>query len=89
MEAQTTEFDAEELTAARLQLHPDMDRSTVSRIQAAYETQYNPFTMIEARQDVSEMLNENEEEPHSVRNRLRNHQQELAAPHKKENDRDR
>ena len=89
LEAQTTEFDAEELTAARLQLHPDMDRSTVSRIQAAYETQYNPFTMIEARQDVSEMLNENEEEPHSVRNRLRNHQQELAAPHKKENDRDR
>ena len=89
LEAQTAEFDAEELTAARLQLRPDMDRSTVSRIQAAYETQYNPFTMTEARQDVSEMLNENEEEPHSVRNRLRSHQQELAAPHKKENDRDR
>ena len=35
------------------------------------------------------LLNENEEEPHSVRNRLRSHQQELAAPHKKENDRDR
>ena len=45
--------------------------------------------MTEARQDVSETLNENEEEPHSVRNRLRSHQQELAAPHKKENDRDR
>ena len=89
LEAQTAEFDAEELTAARLQLRPDMDRSTVSRVQAAYETQYNPFTMTEARQDVSEMLNENEEEPHSVRNRLRSHQQELAAPHKKENDRDR
>ena len=89
LEAQTAEFDAEELTAAQLQLRPDMDRSTVSRIQAAYETQYNPFTMTEARQDVSEMLNENEEEPHSVRNRLRSHQQELAAPHKKENDRDR
>ena len=89
LEVQTAEFDAEELTAARLQLRPDMDRSTVSRVQAAYETQYNPFTMTEARQDVSEMLNENEEEPHSVRNRLRSHQQELAAPHKKENDRDR
>ena len=89
LEAQTAEFDAEELTAARLQLRPDMDRSTVSRIQAAYETQYNPFIMTEARQDVSEMLNENKEEPHSVRNRLRSHQQELAAPHKKENDRDR
>ena len=56
---------------------------------AAYETQYNPFIMTEARQDVSEMLNENKEEPYSVRNRLRSHQQELAAPHKKENDRDR
>lgn len=89
LEAQTAEFDAEELTAARLQLRPDMDRSTVSRVQAAYETQYNPFTMTEARRDVSEMLNEKEEEPHSVRNRLRSHQQELAAPHKKENDRDR
>ena len=45
--------------------------------------------MTEARQDVSEMLNEKEEELHSVRNRLRSHQQELAASHKKENDRDR
>ncbi len=89
LEAQAAEFDAEELLVAQLELRPRMDRSTVSRIQAAYETQYSPFTMTEARQDVSEMLNENEEGPHSVRNRLRSHQQELAAPHKKENDRDR
>ena len=89
LEAQATEFDTDELTDARLELRPSMERSTVSRIQKAYDTQYSPFTMAEARQDVSEMLNENEEEPHSVRNRLRSHQQELAAPHKKENDRDR
>ena len=39
LEAQAAEFDAEELTAARLQLRLDMDRSTVSRIQTAYDMQ--------------------------------------------------
>ena len=33
LEAQATEFDAEELTGARLELRPGMDRSTISRIQ--------------------------------------------------------
>ena len=89
LEAQATEFDAGELTDARLQLRPGMDRSTVSRIQTAYDTQYSPFTMAEARQDISKMLNEHEEEPHSVRERLRNHQQEQTALRKKEKDRDR
>lgn len=89
LEAQATEFDAEELTDARLELRPGMDRSTVSRVQTAYDTQYSPFTMAEARQDVSKMLNEHEEEPRSVRERLRNHQQEQTALRKKEKDRDR
>ena len=89
LEAQAAEFDAEELTDARLELRPGMDRSTVSRIQTAYDTQYSPFTMAEARQDVSKMLDEHEEEPHSVRERLRNHQQEQTVPHKKEKNRDR
>ena len=89
LEAQATEFDAEELTDARLELRPEMDRSTVSRIQTAYDTQYRPFTMAEARQDVSKMLDEHEEEPRSVREQLRNHQQEQTAPRKKENDRNR
>ena len=66
-----------------------MDRSTVSRVQTAYDTQYSPFTMAEARQDVSKMLNEHEEEPRSVRERLRKHQQEQTALRKKEKDRDR
>ena len=89
LEAQTAEFDAEELTAARLQLRPDMDRSTASRIQTAYDTQYTPFTMAEARRDVSKMLDEHEETPRSVRELLRMQQQEQTVPRKKEKDRDR
>lgn len=89
LQAQAAEFDAEELTDARLQLRPDMDRSTVSRIQTAYDTQYSPFTMAEAKRDVSKLLDEHEEEPCSVRERLRKHQQEQTALHKKEKDRER
>ena len=89
LQAQAAEFDAEDLTDARLKLRPDMDRSTVSRIKTAYDTQYSPFTIAEARRDVSNMLDEYEEEPRSVRERLRNHQQEQIAPCKKEKDRDR
>ena len=89
LEAQAAEFDAEELMDARMELRPGMDRSTVSRIQAAYESQYSPFTMAEPRRDVSNMLGEYEEEPRSVRERLRNHQQEQTALRKKEKDRDR
>ena len=86
LQAQAAEFDAEELTDARLQLRQDMDRSTVSRIQAAYDTQYSPFTMSEARQDISKMLDEYEDEPRSVRERLRNHQQAQSASRGKEKD---
>ena len=89
LQAQATGFDAEELTDARLLLRPGMDRSTVSRIQAAYDTQYSPFIMAEARRDISQMLDEHEEEPRSVRERLRNLQQEQTAPCKKERDQDR
>lgn len=89
LEVQAAEFDAGELTDARLQLRPGMDRSTVSRIQTAYDTQYSPFTMAEARRDVSNMLDEYEDEPRSIRERLRKHQQEQTALRKKEKDRDR
>ena len=89
MEAQAAEFDAEKLTDARLQLRSGMDRSTVSKIQTAYDMQYSPFTMAEARRDVSNMLDEYEEEPRSVREQLRKHQQEQTALRKKEKGRDR
>ena len=89
LEAQAAEFDTDELTDARLELRPGMDRSTVSRIQTAYDKQYDIFAMAEARRDVSNMLDEHEEEPRSVRERLRNHQQEQTTVRKKEKDRDR
>lgn len=89
LETKAAEFDAEELTDARLQLRPGMDRSTISRIQAAYESQYSPFTMAEARRDVSNMLGEYEEDPRSVRERLRNHQQEKTVSHRKDQNQER
>jgi len=89
LEAQAAEFDADELLDARLELRPGMDRSTVSRIQTAYDSQYSPFAMAEAKRDVSNMLDEYEEEPCSVRERLRGHQQEQTAPRKKDKNRDR
>lgn len=82
-EAQAMEFDAEELTDARMRLRPDLNRSTVFRIQKAYDTQYSPFTMAEARRDVSEILEEHEEKPRSVREWLRNHQLEQTASARK------
>jgi len=89
LETQAAEYDADELLDTRLELRQGMDRSTVSRIQTAYDTQYSPFTMAEARRDVSKLLDEHEEEPCSVRERLRKHQQEQTALRKKEKGRDR
>ena len=89
LEAQAVDYDSEGLLEARLELRPGMDRYTVSRIQTAYDTQYSPFTMAEARRDVSNMLDEHEEEPRSVREQLRNQQQEQPALRKKGKDRDR
>ena len=89
LEAQSAEFDSEELLDARLQLRLGMDRTTVSKIQTAYDTQYSPFTMAEARKNVSQMLDEHEEESCSIRDRLRSHQQEQTAPSNKEKSRDR
>lgn len=59
------------------------------RIMLEVMAEYSPFTMAEARRDVSNMLDEYEKEPRSVRERLRNHQQEQIALRKKEKDRDR
>ena len=79
LQVQAAAFDTEELTDARLQLRPGMDRSTIARIQTAYESQYSAFTMVEARRDVSNMLGEYEEELRSVRERFRMHQKTTQA----------
>lgn len=87
LEAQATEFDAAELADARLELCLGMNRSTVARIQIAYESQYTPFAMAEARRNASNMQDEHEEEPSSVRDQFRKHQQEQTEPRKKGKDR--
>lgn len=86
LESQAVEFDAEELGDARLNLRPGMDRSTVSRIQTAYDTQYSPFIMAEVRRHISQMLDEHDEESCSIRERLRNHQQAQSDSRGKEKD---
>ena len=86
LQAQAAEFDVNELTNARLELRPGMDRSTASRIQTAYDTQYGPFTMAEAKRDASKILGE-DDEPRCVRERFRNHQQEKNVPRKKDRER--
>ena len=86
LEAQATEFDSEELIDARLELRPGMDRSTVARIQTAYDTQYSPFIMAEVRRHISQMLDEHDEEFCSIRERLRNHQQAQSDSRGKEKD---
>ena len=62
---------------------------TTGTFETAYDTQYSLFIMAEARRDVSNMLDEYEEEPRSVREQLRKHQQEQTALRKKEKVRDR
>ena len=86
LEAQAMKFDAEELTDAQMGLRPGMDRSTVSRIQTAYDTQYSPFIMAEVRRHISQMLDEHDEEFCSIRERLRNHQQAQSDSRGKEKD---
>ena len=86
LEAQAMKFDAEELTDAQMGLRPGMDRSTVSRIQTAYDTQYSPFIMAEARRHISQILDEHDEESSSIRERLRNHQQAQSDSRGKEKD---
>ena len=88
MEAQAAEFDADELTDVRQQLRPDMDRSTISRIQSTYGKQYSPFSMDEARENVAKLLGE-DNEPRSVREQLRKPQKTQSKTKKKEQDRDR
>ena len=84
LESQAAEFDADELLDTRLGLRPNMDRSTVSRIQTAYDTQYSPFTMAEARRHISQMPDEHDEESCSIRERLWNHQQAQSDSRGKE-----
>ena len=69
LKAQTADFDSDELAMAQLEIRPQKEASAESRVQAAYGDKYDFWTMIGAKREVAEMLAE--EEPRSIRERLR------------------
>ncbi len=69
LKAQTADFDPDELAMAQLEIRPQKEASAESRVQAAYGDKYDFWTMIGAKCEVAEMLDE--EEPRSIRERLR------------------
>ena len=79
---QAKEADADELMDARLALRPDRERSAVSCIQAAYGEKYDPLMMQESKRDVANLLHE-ETEAHSIREHLRQKQQQQG--HQRQN----
>ncbi len=74
LKAQAAEFDPDELAMAQLEIRPQKEATAESKIQAAYGEKYDFWTMIGAKRDVAEMLGE--EEPRSIRERLRRKEQE-------------
>ncbi len=69
LKAQAADFDPDELAMAQLEIRPQKEASAESRVQAAYGDKYDFWTMIGAKCEVAEMLDE--EEPRSIRERLR------------------
>ena len=68
------DFDPDELAMAQLELRPQKEASAESKIQAAYGDKYDFWTMIGAKRDVAELLDE--EEPRSFLERLRRKERE-------------
>ena len=69
LKAQAADFDPDELAMAQLEIRPQKEASAESKIQAAYGDKYDFWTMVGAKRDVAELLGE--EEPRSIRERLR------------------
>lgn len=57
LESQAQDFDSEGLQKARLSLRPKKN-TAAQKLQEAYAGQYDPAIMSEAKQDISELLNE-------------------------------
>ena len=74
LKAQAVDFDPDELAMAQLELRPQKEASAESKIQAAYGDKYDFWTMIGAKRDVAELLDE--EEPRSFLERLRRKERE-------------
>ena len=82
LKAQAADFDPDELAMAQLELRPQKEASAESRVQAAYGDKYDFWTMIGAKRDVAEMLGE--EEPRSIRERLRRKEHEKQRAERKD-----
>ena len=58
LEGQAQNFDSAELQKARLSFRPEKENAAAQKLQGAYAGQYDPAIMSEAKQDISELLNE-------------------------------
>lgn len=74
LKAQAADFDPDELAMVQLEIRPQKEASAESKIQTAYGDRYDFWTMIGAKQDVAELLGE--EEPRSLTERLRRKERE-------------
>ena len=70
-------MDAAELMDARLAVREEKERSAVDRVKAAYGEKYDPMMMHDSKRDVANLLHE-EAETRSIRERLRQKQQQQA-----------
>ena len=74
LKAQAGDFDPDELAMAQLAIRPEKEAAVQSKVRETYGDKYDFWAMIGAEKDVSRMLNE--EDPHSIRERVRRKGQE-------------
>ena len=82
LKTQASDFDPDELAVAQLEIRPQKEASAESRVRAAYGDKYDFWTMIGAKREVAELLGE--EEPRSIRERLRRKEYEKQRTEKQE-----
>ena len=58
LETQAAEFDAEELTDARLTVREEKERSAIDRVKAAYGEKYDSMMLHDSKRDVENLLHE-------------------------------
>lgn len=82
LKTQAADFDPDELAMVQLEIRPQKEASAESRVQAAYGDKYDFWTTIGAKRDVAELLGE--EEPRSIRERLRRKDYEKQSVERKD-----
>lgn len=65
LEGQAQDIDSTELQKSRLSLRPEKENAATQKLQKAYAGRYDPTIMSEAKQNISELLDE-ETEKHAV-----------------------